>query len=249
MNVSRFGRKLAGAGGFINISQNAKKLVFAGTFTTGGLKSRNRRTGSLAIMSEGQLQKFIEKVEQITFSGDYAAETGQPVLLRDRALRLPTHVGGMELIEIAPGIDIERDILPTWTLSHLVNDPTTDGPERIFRREPMGLEQHSAWPEPLAERISYDQLRNILFINLEGFQVRTVDDVDLVRREVGARCQAIGRKVALVVNYDGFHLDPVVSDAYFSMITYMQQPLLLHSLALHDERFHAHEARRRSRRT
>ena len=53
--------------------------------------------------------------------------------------------------------------------------------------------------------------------------MRTIDDVDLVRREVEQRCRAIGRKVALVVNYDGFHLDPVVSDAYFSMITYMQQ--------------------------
>jgi hypothetical protein len=63
------------------------------------------------------------------------------------------------------------------------------------------------------------------------------------------QCRAIGRKVALVVNYDGFHLDPVVSDAYFSMITYMQsRPILLFSLALHHERFHAHEARLRTRR-
>ncbi len=74
----------------------------------------------------------------------------------------------------------------------------------------------------LAERISYDAARNTLFINFEGFQVKTVDDVDLVRREVERRCREIGRKVALVVNYDGFTLDPVVADAYFSMITYMQ---------------------------
>jgi propionate CoA-transferase len=63
----------------------------------------------------------------------------------------------------------------------------------------------------------------MLFVNFEGFQVRTIHDVDLVRREVEARCRTIGRKVALIVNYDGFYLDPVVSDAYMSMITYMEQ--------------------------
>jgi propionate CoA-transferase len=93
---------------------------------------------------------------------------------------------------------------------------------RVFRPEVMGLEQ-MLLGMGLADRISYDAERNILFINFEGFQVRTTDDVDLVRREVEARCKAIGRKVDLIVNYDGFMLDPSVSDAYFSMITYMQQ--------------------------
>ena len=74
----------------------------------------------------------------------------------------------------------------------------------------------------MSERITYDQERNTIFINFEGFQVRTTADVDLVRREMETRCKAIGQKVALVANYDGFYLDPMVSDAYFSMITYMQ---------------------------
>jgi propionate CoA-transferase len=128
---------------------------------------------------------------------------------------------GMELVEVAPGIDIERDIL-----AHMQFAPMVRGPKpmdaRIFRPESMGLEQLLLGLS-LADRISYDQERNILFVNFEGFQVRTVQDVDLVRREVEARCKAIGRKVALIVNYDGFYLDPVVSDAYMSMITYMQQ--------------------------
>ena len=219
VNVSRFGRKLAGAGGFINISQNAKKLVFAGTFTAGGLKVAVKE-GRLSVETEGKLPKFIEKVEHITFSGDYAAETDQPVIyVTERCVFRRTKLG-MELVEVAPGINIERDILAHMGFKPIVNDPKPMDP-RILLVEIMGLEQ-ILLGLTLAERISYDQLRNILFLNLEGFQVRTVDDVDLVRREMEMQCRAIGRKVALVVNYDGFQLDPVVSDAYFSMITYMQ---------------------------
>jgi propionate CoA-transferase len=220
VNVSKFGRKLAGAGGFINISQNAKKLLFAGTFTAGGLQVAVA-DGRLSVSREGKARKFTESVEQITFSGQYAAETGQPVFYVTERCVLQRTEAGMELIEVAPGIDIERDILAHMGFAPIVRTPKLMD-ERIFRPEVMGLEQILLGLS-LADRITYDQSRNMLFINFEGFQVRTIHDVDLVRREVEARCRTIGRKVALIVNYDGFYLEPVVSDAYMSMITYMQQ--------------------------
>ena len=219
VNVSRFGRRLAGAGGFINISQNAKKLLLAGTFTAGGLKIEIE-DGKLGIATEGRSQKFIERVEQITFSGRYAAEVGQPVYYVTERCVFQRTAEGVELVEIAPGIDPERDILPHMGFRPIVRDPRLMNP-LIFKPEPMGLEQLLLGLS-LSERITYDQERNTIFINFEGFQVRTTADVELVRREMETRCKAIGKKVALVANYDGFYLDPMVSDAYFSMITYLQ---------------------------
>ncbi|MBR1217686.1 acyl CoA:acetate/3-ketoacid CoA transferase [Bradyrhizobium sp. U87765 SZCCT0131] len=220
VNVSRFGNRLAGAGGFINISQSAKKLVFAGTFTCGGLKLAIE-DGALHILREGTSKKFIRQVEQVTFSGDYAAETGQPVYYVTERCVLQRTPAGVELIEVAPGIDIERDILAHMEFAPLIRDVRAmDG--RIFRDGPMGL-LHALLGRSLADRLSYDAARNTLFVNFEGFEVRTVEDVDLVRREVERVCQAAGKPVALVANYDGFHLDPMVGDAYFSMIAYLEK--------------------------
>ena len=220
VNVSRFGSRLAGAGGFINISQSAKKLVFAGTFTSGGLKIAVEDE-AVHILREGSDRKFVEKVEQITFSGDYAAETGQPVYYVTERCVLQRTAAGVELIEIAPGIDIDRDILGQMDFKPLIRN-VRPMDLRIFRNGPMGLD-HVLLGRSLADRIAYDAERNTLFINFEGFDVKTVEDVDLVRREVERSCRAIGKPVALIANYDGFYLDPVVSDTYFSMIAYLEK--------------------------
>ncbi len=219
VNVSRFGDRLAGAGGFINISQNSRKVVFTGAFTAGGLTVA-LEDGRMRIVSEGRAPKFIDRVEQITFSGERAGATGQDVLYVTERCVFRRTADGVELTEVAPGIDIERDILAHMQFRPIVNAPKLmDG--RLFRPEPIGLEQ-LLLGQTLSERISFDAERDILFINYEGFHVRTTDDVELVRREVESRCRAVGHRIAVIINYDGFTLDPAVSDAFFSMITYLQ---------------------------
>ena len=109
VNVSRFGNRVAGPGGFINITQNSKKVVFCGMFAIGS--EAVIEDGRLRITREGKGKKFIERVEQVTFSGAYATRTGLPVLFVTERGVLQLSDGELEVIEIAPGVDLERDIL------------------------------------------------------------------------------------------------------------------------------------------
>jgi propionate CoA-transferase len=219
VNVSRFGPRLAGAGGFINITQNARRVVFAGTFTAGGLEVEVK-DGKLRIVKEGRSRKFVKKVEQITFNGGYASEKGQPVLYVTERCVFRRGPDGMELAEIAPGIDIERDIIAHMDFKPIIRHVATMD-VRIFRDEPMHLDE-TLLGLGMSQRVSYDAAGNVLFLNMEGLHIKTRDDVDRVRRVIEERAHEIGRKFKLVVNYDGFMIDAAVSDTYAAMVRYME---------------------------
>jgi propionate CoA-transferase len=139
VNVSKFGPKIPGCGGFVNISQNAKKVVYCGTFTAGGLKVEIKDE-KINIIKEGKVKKFLEEVEQITFSGEYARKINQPVIyITERAVFELTKEG-FTLTEIAPGVDLEKDVIGQMGFKPIISDNLKIMDIRLFKEEKMGLE-------------------------------------------------------------------------------------------------------------
>ncbi|EBK9684042.1 3-oxoacid CoA-transferase, partial [Salmonella enterica] len=138
LNVSKFGVKIAGCGGFINITQNAKHVFFCGSFTAGD-SDIIVEEGKLIIRRDGQIKKFIKHVQQITFSSDTARKNHKPVLyITERAVfRLAAET--IELIEIAPGIDLQHDILDKMEFRPTISPALKEMDKRIFSEALMSL--------------------------------------------------------------------------------------------------------------
>jgi propionate CoA-transferase len=216
LNVSKFGPRLAGAGGFINISQNAKKVVFVGTFTAGGLKI-SIHDSKLSIDQEGKVKKFVKAVEHVTFSGDYAAAKGQPVLYVTERCVFALTARGMELLEVAPGVDIERDILKQMDFKPVINGTPALMDARIFGDNIMGLKE-DLFAVALEKRLVYDSRENLFFVNFEAYAIRTPEDIQAVKDAVSKVLDPVGHRVYAVVNYDNFSIVPELVGPYSDMV-------------------------------
>ncbi|GIM45517.1 propionate CoA-transferase [Collibacillus ludicampi] len=138
VNVSKFGNRSVGCGGFIDVTQPAKKVIFCTTFTTGGLEVEIDR-GKIRILQEGKNKKFVSDVNQITFSGKYAAKHDKKVIYVTERAVFQLTLEGLELVEIAPGIDLERDILGQMDFQPKISDHLKLMDPRIFQPSPMEL--------------------------------------------------------------------------------------------------------------
>ncbi len=139
VNSSRFGNIFTGCGGFIDISQNAKRVVFCGGFATKTTVEMER--GELKLLNKGKSKKFIESVEQVTFNGKYAISRGQEVLYCTERAVFQLIDNGLELIEIAPGLDLEEDVLSMMEFRPSISPDLKIMDERIFDDVPLGLKQ------------------------------------------------------------------------------------------------------------
>ncbi|MBP2629167.1 MAG: coenzyme transferase, partial [Firmicutes bacterium] len=140
INAGRFGGKAMGPGGFINTTQRAKGVVFCGAFTAGKIQTKVE-DGKLVIVKEGTSKKFLDEVEQIAFSGKYAFSFGQTaVYVTERAVFELTK-DGLMLTEIAPGMDLEKDILAYMDFKPIISPNLKLMPEGIFQPVWGGLRE------------------------------------------------------------------------------------------------------------
>ena len=216
LNVSKFGPRLAGSGGFIDISQNAKKVVFVGTFTAGNLEVAIE-AGKLHILEDGKSVKFVDEVEHRTFSGPEAARRGKEVVYVTERCVFRLTAEGLRLTEIAPGIDLQKDILDKMAFRPIIDTEPAIMDARIFADGPMGI-RPELLDVPLPERLSYDAAQNLFFLDFSGLNVRSADDIRGIEAAVDAALDPVGHKVNAIVNYDRFSILPELVDDYIGMV-------------------------------
>ncbi len=214
VNVSRFGGRLAGAGGFINISQNAGFVCFMGTFTTGA--DIAICDGQLQIKKEGRFRKFLSEVSQVTFSGQYSRSKHQRVVYVTERAVFSLVKGGVELIEIAPGIDLQKDILDQMDFKPIMREPIKLMDRRLFQEGPIGLAK--ARNTLLSDRFTFDCDSNTMFINFEGLALHNMEQFQQLEQQLEIAFEALPGRVRAVVNYENFFLAPSVEKAYFEMV-------------------------------
>ena len=206
LNVSQFGQRLAGAGGFINISQNAKAVVFVGSFLA------------------GDAPKFVERVEHRTFSGREALRRGQRVLyVTERCVFRLVARGGdagegeLELIELAPGLDLQRDVLAFMAFAPRIGNSVRAMDPALFDEARLGLRRRLL-ATPLAQRFELDARHRLLFINFQGLAIDQMADMQDIEQHLESLLAPLGERVAVVVNYDSFTIAPTLIDAYTAMV-------------------------------
>lgn len=211
VNVSKFGPKVPGAGGFINISQSTRKIVYLGTFTAGRPRVA-AATGGPGIICTGPVRKFVERIQHMTFSGAHALAHAHEILYITERCVFRLAADGLELVEVAPGIDIERDVLALMDFRPIVRKDPAPMDERIFAPEPMKL-RDDLLRKPLLERFRYDGTRNLFLADLARLAISTDEDLEAIGRAIADRLAPLGHRVHAIENYDGLTIVPALLSA------------------------------------
>ena len=224
VNASRFADRIAGCGGFINITQNARKLVFMGNFTAGGAQFAVEG-GRLRIVREGRTSKFVERVAQVTFNGPAAAAQGKDVLFVTERCVFRLTDRGLALVEIAPGIEVEQDILRLLPFRPLVEGVTAMA-AGLFESKPLGLRDRML-DIHIDQRLSYDPNTNTVFMDYAGMRVRSDEDIGAIVAAVDRLLGPLGKRVNSIVNYEGFSVDDDAMEAYMDAVRYVEKTYYL----------------------
>ena len=226
VNVSRMSAsKLIGPGGFIDISQSTRNICFTSTFTAKGLDIEcDGDEGTIKILEDGKIKKFVFKVYERTFSGDEAVRRGQKVFyVTERAVfrRTAAH-DRLELIEYAPGVDIERDIIAQMEFDPAMSPNLKEMDRRIFRQQKMGIQLFGS----LRDRVKYRSNDHVVFIDLFGVQLATEEDVRWFALSLDELLAPLTKEKGpadAIVTYDGFDLRSNLEEAYSDALEKIEQ--------------------------
>jgi propionate CoA-transferase len=228
VNVSRMSKdRLTGPGGFIDISQSTRSICFMTSFTAKGLKV-STADGKLNIESEGAVKKLVSEIYETTFSGDEAVRRGQKVFyVTERAVfRRSREKDVIELIEIAPGVDLQRDILDQMDFMPAIHSNLEKMDPRIFKNKKMSAA--GDFFGSLEERIVYNAEEHTIYLNLFGIMLNSEDDIDwmfhALREVIGPYVSSKG-PVNMVINYDGFDIGKGLEECYREKATALQHDM------------------------
>ncbi|GKY98202.1 hypothetical protein MPSEU_000777900 [Mayamaea pseudoterrestris] len=219
VNVSRMSKdRLTGPGGFIDISQSTDVVMFMSPLTASGLDVTTTKNGKLIINKEGSIKKFVNMVGEVTFSGDEAVRRGQKVLyVTERAVfRRSSHHPVLELIEIAPGVDLQKDVLNQIEFEPVVSSNLKLMDRRIFLEKKMNAASEIFGS--FKDRFSYHAEDNVMFLNLCGISLNSDEDMDWYfrcLRETFGEVKSEHGKMNMVINYDGLNLNGSLENRYW----------------------------------
>jgi len=223
VNVTRAGPKLTGPGGFIDISQCTPRVNLMGSFTAVGLEIAVEN-GKLKIVKEGKVKKFVKKIKETTFSGRVALQNHQHVnYITERAVFTLTPEG-IELTEIAPGIDLQRDVLDQMEFKPLIREPLGTMDLSIFAEGPMNLKE-KVFGLQIDKRIHQCSVSQVVYIDLRGvcvYDKKTIADIDGAIRAAAAKA---GGKIDAIVSLDQFDVAPHLIDEYAAVIAKLEAEL------------------------
>lgn len=241
VNVSRFGNRVAGAGGFINISQTAREVVFVGTFAH---KARmSVADGGWKLEQDGAC-KLVPQVGQVTFSGAYARQKGQRVLYVTERAVFGLGDAGLVLLEVAPGIDAQRDVLDRLPFACERAAELRLMDPRLFGDEKIGLGQLGI--KTAGQRLTTTP-EGSMWLDLQGLSLHSTADVEAFERELRPHLLALPGKVKITVNYDRFRIADPALPAWLELVDRNRRDFFLESTritssALFRRRYQAHFA-------
>jgi propionate CoA-transferase len=214
-------------------------VYFLGTFASRA--SVAIENGNLRILEPGT-SKFVGEVGQVTFSGEYARRRGQTVYYITERCVFKLVEGGLEIVELAPGVVLGKDILSQMAFRPVIPDDIRSMDARIFYDGKMGLAESS--PMSLDERVSYDAENNVVYANFEGMSIGTEEEADKLADYLDRYFAKLGRKVHVVVNYDNFDLAPVARDTFFAMVKHNEDCYFLSSTRYSTDAFFRHQLKK-----